>query len=68
MLEIKENLEATKVLKDLFESDDIWELRKSSKTMENYQELEITFPPTYKYELGQEKYESKKTPAWYGGL
>ena len=64
LIDIKEFEQAQLVLRDLQNNDEIWEIKKHCKYLDKYQENEIYFLPTYKYDLNSKSYEIKKTPAW----
>lgn len=64
LLEIKEFVLAQQVLKDLSNNDEIWEAKKLCKYLDRYQENDLGFLPTYKYDLNSQIFEVKSTPAW----
>jgi len=65
LLLINEFDKAQLVLKDLQNQDEIWEAKKLCKYLDKYQENEIYFEPTYKYDLNSENYEIRNAPAWF---
>lgn len=59
--------EAKQILSKLLTYDQLYQSKKSNDILERYQEGEITFHPTYKYDRYSNIYDSSKTartPSW----
>jgi len=56
----------TKNLKALLKEDQLSIERKNDNLLKEFQEGEIKFPPTYKYEINTHLFDNKKhrTPSW----
>lgn len=60
--------EANEVLAKLLSYDQLIQSKRSNDVLEKYQEGEITFLPTYKYDFYSNIYDSSKkqrVPSWY---
>jgi len=60
------NLLKTKNLKALLKEDQLSIERKNTRILNEFQEGEIKFPPTYKYQINTQLFDNKKhrTPSW----
>ena len=64
-------VEANKILSKLLTYDQLYQSKRSNDILEKYQEGELTFPPTYKYDPYSNIYDSSKkqrVPSWYLNL
>ncbi|XP_065215098.1 synaptojanin-1 [Planococcus citri] len=65
--EVMKDLIRNNMLDDVLENDQLLQQKKENKVFEEYLEGEITFPPTYKYDLFSDDYDTSekcRAPAW----
>jgi hypothetical protein len=56
-----------KAVESLIKYDQLKECKKYIGWLSNFEEMDITFMPTYKYEVGTKKYDlssKKRVPSW----
>eukprot|EP01017_Pseudomicrothorax_dubius_P025277 TRINITY_DN2710_c0_g1_i5.p1 TRINITY_DN2710_c0_g1~~TRINITY_DN2710_c0_g1_i5.p1 ORF type:complete len:702 (-),score=177.91 TRINITY_DN2710_c0_g1_i5:138-2243(-) len=58
----RNDAQAADILFSLFNHDEMTSLKKNSEYLSKYKEGNVTFLPTYKYDIGTQTYDSSKKP------